>query len=244
MGNSVDLRCAFHYSGSLGGGDFAEVVPLSPHLLAFYLVDVTGHGDAVQGFCPLIRAYMRAVLCTGVSPLPPEALLQCMNQDLCSRGHGLSTFAIWFAVFDSERRILRYSSAGHPPAYLMEPVRRSVGLRFWERSRPARESLTARALSCRTPAIGMVPDLRFRGADVAVHHGSRLYLFSDGLYECADAPDDWNLTALVDLLRERDGEAARGGRPADPSALMQEVEGRMGRAGFDDDVSLLTLHFP
>ena len=71
--------------------------------------------------------------------------------------------------------------------------------------------------------------------------GSRLYVFSDGLFEfeLAGRPEMYSFEAFVKLIlkwRERSGGRELG-------HILESVQGLQGRPNFDDDCALVELEF-
>ncbi len=88
--------------------------------------------------------------------------------------------------------------------------------------------------------IGAFPKVEFEGAETEVPKDSRLYLFSDGVYE-VERPDGtmWSFEELQDYLNRP---------PAEPSteieALYKTLQELHSGETLDDDFSLLRLDFP
>ena len=75
-------------------------------------------------------------------------------------------FTIWYGVFDTARRTLRWAGGGHPPACSSPPG-----------ARPPR------LLDSEGPLIGAVDGLEFGSSEIAVPAGARLFVYSDGAFE-------------------------------------------------------------
>ena len=87
--------------------------------------------------------------------------------------------------------------------------------------------------------IGVVDDADFESASVTVRPGSRLYIFSDGLFEINN-PEKQML--CMDGLQEKIRQAQQ--RPSDRlDAILTSVREWQGFDDFGDDYSLLEVSF-
>ena len=86
--------------------------------------------------------------------------------------------------------------------------------------------------------VGMLPGLDYEEAEFAFAPGDRLFLYSDGVTECAGA-------AREQFKLERLEECVRAGRDGSLQAVVEDIEARLrrwrGEGGFEDDVTLLAL---
>jgi len=71
------------------------------------------------------------------------------------------------ALIDTENATITYASAGHPRPYLIKPKTNE----FFE--------LTGDI----GPAIGMMPDVRYKSYEIELNDGDMLFMFTDGLQE-------------------------------------------------------------
>jgi sigma-B regulation protein RsbU (phosphoserine phosphatase) len=135
-------------------------------------------------------------------------------------------FTIWYGVYNPSDRLLRYASAGQPPALLVPPAANGASPVPFE-------------LRGRGPVLGAVPGTVYREETCAVPENSHLFLMSDGTYEVA-RPDGtlWSYRELRDLLAA----AAAQGRNA-MDELLRHVRSLRGGGPPEDDFSLLRLRF-
>ncbi|HNV68788.1 MAG TPA: fused response regulator/phosphatase [Candidatus Ozemobacteraceae bacterium] len=156
------------------GGDFLNLIPLSPRQTAFLLVDVSGHGiqAALLAFSlgHLLANTGGDSLLTSRegTPRQPGEMLAMLNQRFCTEEELGQYFTIAYGVFDAETRTVTISRAGHPPAIHL-----------------AAATGTARALREGGPPIGMVDNIDFPEDRFTVQPGDRLFLYSDGITETA-----------------------------------------------------------
>lgn len=220
IGGPVRTDWAFEPSARLGGDAFGHHA-LPGGALALYLVDVSGHGtDSALHAVAVINVLRHGAL-PGADCARPDQVLAGLNAMFPMQDHGGLYFSIWYGVYQPHDRLLRYASAGHPPAYLLAPA--------------------AEPLPLRTPnaAIGMAPGRAFQSAECWVTPRARLYIFSDGAFEIA-LPDgvQWQLRDFVHLLRQ----PTRPGL-SEPQRLRRAVTEATGRDRLEDDFSLLVATF-
>ena len=129
-------------------------------------------------------------------------------------------FTIWYGVYDTATRTLRYGSAGHPPALVFN-------------GRPSR-SLKSGSLM-----IGVSAEETFETYSEEVPPGSRLYVYSDGVSEIHKAEGGLlNIDGLIELLAEVAGE--KGSRV---ERLLHQAQALQGSSEFQDDFSLVEVEF-
>jgi sigma-B regulation protein RsbU (phosphoserine phosphatase) len=136
--------------------------------------------------------------------------------------HNNLYFTLWYGVFNRRTRRMRYSSAGHPPALLFA------------------DSRTPAQLMTKNFFIGGFPKAAYDAAEVEVNANSRLYLFSDGVYE-VERPDEsmWSLEELQQYLSEQPAEA--GG--AEMDVLYAMLQRMHACQILEDDFSMVRVDF-
>jgi len=217
-----DVTAAWRYvpSTTLGGDSFGYHWIAEDHL-ALYLLDVCGHGVGPALLSVSALNVLRSQSLPGVDFRDPTAVLGGMNAGFqMERQDGLY-FTLWYGVYCRPTRRLRYSSGGHPPALLLGDCQ------------PPAQLMT------RNFFIGGFPKVEFSAAEIDIPANSRLYVFSDGVYE-VDSPDGtmWSIEELQDYL----------GRPvAEPGseidALYKTLQEMHARDVLDDDFSLVRVDF-
>ncbi len=110
------LECARLYSAASAservGGDFYDAFDLGRGKIALTVGDVSGKGLDAAALTALVRNALRSYAIGGLSP--GAALL--MGNEVVHRFTDPETFVtLFFGILDTERRVLTYSSAGHPP---------------------------------------------------------------------------------------------------------------------------------
>ena len=218
-----DVTTAWRYvpSATLGGDSFGYHWVDKNHF-AFYLLDVCGHGVGSALLSVSALNVLRAQSLPNVDFRDPVAVLAGMNASFQMGKQNDLYFTLWYGVYNRQTRNLRHASAGHPPALLFG------------------DSLPARQLLCKNLFIGGFPKVDYEGAETYVSANSRLYLFSDGVYE-VDRPDGtmWSFEELQDYLSRPLAEPG-----TEIEALYKTLQEMHSGDVLDDDFSLLRLDFP
>lgn len=226
----VSIASRFISSQELGGDCFDHYW-LDPDYLVMYLLDVSGHGLGAALLSTSVLNVLRSQSLPGVNFYRPESVLKGLNEAFQMDDQNDKYFTIWYGVYNQASRELSYASAGHPPAILVSPATAAV---------------PATATSLRTPGmpIGMMPDTPYKWERCRVTAGSRLYIFSDGIYELQPAEKKHDaavpqlgLDGFTQLIT-----ALESNRQLNLDAIIQKVSD-FGGNHFEDDLSLLEIDF-
>jgi serine phosphatase RsbU (regulator of sigma subunit) len=204
------------------GGDALGYFDLDAQHFVCYLIDVSGHGTGAALHVVAVLNMLRQRSLPDTNFADPAQVLQKLNAAFQMQHHGGMFFTIWYGVYDRAERQLRYASAGHPPTYLRRPG-----------------ALTLEALATRGPVIGALQTAQFVAQQVAITPGSRLYAFSDGVFEGPGR--DGQQRGLADFLPLLQNSAIDA--PDQPQRLLDQVIERSRPGPLDDDFTLLTLTF-
>ncbi|EDX86969.1 Stage II sporulation protein E [Synechococcus sp. PCC 7335] len=233
--NCISITSRFISSQELGGDCFDHYW-LDPDYLVMYLLDVSGHGLGAALLSTSVLNVLRSQSLPGVDFRRPETVLKGLNETFKMTEQNDKYFTIWYGVYHRVTRQLVYASAGHPPALLVEPAMRPHSA----------SNSVVKLQQLRTPGmpIGMMNDSIYRSEKCTILTGSRLYIFSDGIYEIypTKPPIDsvkpqLGLTGLVTILTELETQ-----QQLTISTLIERVS-RFGGDRFDDDLSLLEVDF-
>ncbi len=93
-------------------------------------------------------------------------MLKALNDALPMDRYGDMFFTAWYGVYHTGATTLTFAAAGHPPA-----------LWFYDRGERRIE------FSAHDVPIGIMPGLEFQETPLSLCPGSRIYLYSDGVYE-------------------------------------------------------------
>lgn len=200
------------------GGDIFNVVPLPDGRVAIYIADVSGHGVASALLTVSVTQRLSGIsgMLDGTAE-SPATLLRQLEQEYPFERFG-KYFSLVLALVDPRSGEIRYSSAGHPPPFI---VRANGAIVRLERG---------------GPVLGMGFDLGFEEGTETLREGDRLVLYTDGVTDDEDTdgnPFGFSTLAthfaasreeplrvaclrLLDVLKERRGDAP----PADDIAVL------------------------
>ena len=205
-------------------GDALNVCPLGTHHVAFYVLDVTGHGvasslTAVTAARMLAPAHDPASILIGPDgPLQPQQVMTELTGRFAFDSETRQFITCFYALLDLRDGTLNYVSAGHPDAIVVP----SIG--------------APRMLAGTGMPLGLTDHYEQQSTTLAP--GDRVWLYSDGVIE-AMQPDGTlygveRLTAtLVDLRSDAIDLA--------PDPLLQRLTDWCDGGELADDVSLLAF---
>ena len=202
-------------STELGGDSFGYHEIDADHM-AFYLLDVCGHGVGAALLSVTAINVLRSAALPNTDFREPGAVLTALNAAFPMERQNNMYFTIWYGVLRRSSGELRYASGGHPPSVL----RKADG----------------DVVTLATPgiAIGMLDAMNYRTAHCAIGPGDRLHLVSDGTFEVETAPGEMlAFPAFVERLA----------RSESPAEVLDWVRGLNGPGPLPDDFSLLTVRF-
>lgn len=223
----IAIQSSFLPSTQLGGDSFDYFWLDSDHL-AFYLLDVSGHGIGSALLSVSVLNLMRTRSLrhsrdsqTTTNFYSPSEVLADLNNTFQMSLHNDMYFTIWYGVYDKQTHRLLYSSAGHPPSVLIS-----------DEEIPKIKLLKTSGLP-----IGMMPDTSYQEQICEIDTNSRLYLFSDGVYELTkDDGSIWGFNSLIDTFIHipRD-------RLSRIEYILSCVKEAANNRPFEDDLSLLEI---
>lgn len=220
--SSIKIESCFLPSSDLGGDGF-DYFWLDHHRLAFYLLDVSGHGlKAALPSITLINLLRSRHINQGIDYGKPHEVLTYLNANCQFIEQQEQYFTMWYGVYDTEDRVVTYASAGHPPAVLVT-----------ENIDSPPQFLKTRGLP-----IGMLPpeDVVYEDKIQYIPFHSKLYVFSDGVYENTKATDhqqQWQL--FLQFLQQF--------QDYDLDLLVQIVGDRLHQKSVEDDLSMMRFKF-
>ena len=193
------------------GGDWYDIVDRPDGTVAFAVGDIAGHGLQAAAAMGQVRSAWRAL---ALSMTEPNAILTSLDR-FAGSVDGAFFSTILTLLLDPSRGELRYASAGHPPALVIEP---DGSTRFLEGGRSV--------------PLGLPFDLPRPQAQERLGPGSILVVYTDGLVERREEPLDRGLERLAEMASR-----VRAG------SLTEISDGLLEIVADDrhDDVALLTI---
>ena len=201
-------------------GDYYDFIQLSPTKLAIAVADISGKGISAALLMASLQAALRSqLLAPGSAELSTGELVSRLNNHLV-RNTGDDRFATFFiAIYDSASRILRYTNAGHLPAFCICDG-------------------AAVALEEGGMVLGVVEDYLYEEGKHLVPENATLVGYSDGLIEPENVyGEEFGIHRLRD--------AAIGLHHASPRAvalgLMQAADDWAGTPEQADDMTVVVV---
>jgi len=202
------------------GGDYYDVIHLGGERYLILIGDVSGHGIGAAFFVAILKSiifneYVRPRVGGKLSPADFLGWLSHRMFPLLQDTKGM-IFSFFAAVLDADGGSLRYSNAGHEPAYLI-------------RGKEVRRLHVAGA------GIGFVEEQPFVEGEVAIEKGDVMIFFTDGLIETAEGRERLPEKILPDLILSEcsHGKGCEG--------LLEEAKRRLSINEFQDVVTVLTV---
>ena len=217
---STPVKTDWRYipSSELGGDSFGYHWIDQDHL-AIYLLDVCGHGVGAALLSVSVLNFLRSGTLPAAESRNPSSIMGRLNATFLMERHNDMYFSLWYGVYNARTLELDFCSGGHPPAILLTPEGESL------------------SLSSGGTVLGAIESLHYHTERITIPSGSRLYVFSDGVYEI-DRPhmammgyDDF-----LTLLKSNETNAGLDG-------ILAMVREYQGSAVFEDDFSLMEFHF-
>jgi sigma-B regulation protein RsbU (phosphoserine phosphatase) len=209
-------------SSSLGGDAFSYHWLDDDHF-ALFVLDVCGHGvgSALLSVSALNALSSQAL--PGIDFLAPDRVLEALNNAFPMERQNNLYFTIWYGVYEVSTRTLSYAAAGHPPPILLapgEPPRQLQGIGL---------------------PIGTFEGLDYDNFSTTVPPGSKLYMYSDGVFEVEKKDNGGMLPfeEFIDVLTSLKHDSCQ----ERVDCIIETVQAIQGKLAFDDDCSLVEFVF-
>jgi sigma-B regulation protein RsbU (phosphoserine phosphatase) len=216
----------------LGGGDALGCFRLDDTHAGFYALDVVGQGIVPSLFSLVLHMFLsphpdaggilveRTREPGGLHVLLPAEVVKKLNTRFYLRDDANPYFTMTYATVVPSTGKLRLVRAGHP----FPLVQKADG--------------TVKQLRTEGYAVGLFPSADIMSEDVELESADRLFLYSDGLMDCANpAGVSFGARRLEDCIK-----AGRGKPLSDAVKDIREAVIKWrGSEVFNDDVSLLAL---
>jgi sigma-B regulation protein RsbU (phosphoserine phosphatase) len=190
-----------------------------------YLLDVCGHGVKAALLSISAITVLRNQTLPATDFRSPGEVLAGLNKVFQMDRHNDMYFTMWYGVFDKKRRKLTYANGGHPPAILM--------------AGPTQDTAEAIKLSQPGMVIGAFPEVQFEAEVRDLPAFSRLYVFSDGVYEVTrPGKAMMSYEEFMEVLNDSKRSA---------ESVLEDTMGAIrtlhGGDQFEDDVSMMEVRF-
>ena len=224
LDGAVRVESRYLPSRELGGDCFDYIWIDDDHLLV-YLIDVSGHGIEPALLSVSVHNMLRSGSLGIETLLAPEAALAALNGLFQMDDQDGHFFTIWYGVYQTSTRTLRYATAGAPPALAIHLADDG--------------DVTLTELSTPAEPIGMFDDTEFTSNTYTVPPGDRILIFSDGAWELGLS--EGKSLSFAEFTELNTRLAASSSWSLD--GLVKELKTLTPTGVFADDCSLIQLTF-
>jgi sigma-B regulation protein RsbU (phosphoserine phosphatase) len=203
-------------------GDFYDFILVDDKRLGAFVGDVSGHGTSAA----LIASMLKIALAAQSSVASDPALvLNGLNQALCGKFQGHFITAAYIFI-DTEKKIIRYAGAGHPPLVLNGET-----------------AGAARSLEENGLMLGAFSFATYSSVELPFHEGMGALLYTDGILEMAGASgEEFGIGRLTQFTEKH------GDLPAEVFIeklfdRLSEWDDRVTGPAREDDLTVLTVRF-
>lgn len=221
----VNITAEFIPSSQLGG-DCYDFYWLDPDHLAIYLLDTSGHGVGSALLSISILNLLRSHSFGKEKFYEPSKIMTELNNAFQMSQHNGRYFTMWYGVYERSQRKLIYANSGHPQGVLIAG---------------SHEDPQIQELPSLDMPVGFFPDIDYTSSEVLIALDSKLYIFSDGIFEVMQEDGRiWGMPKFFNYLVEQ----FSLGEEISASSVLQKIHSETPSAKFGDDVSLLQINFP
>ena len=209
------------------GGDILNYFVVDDRLLAFYAIDVSGHGVPAALVSSTLNKFITPALCREVlqgagreRDPGPEAIVERLNRDFLDYGEDDFYFTMLLALHETASGRTRVCQAAHPhPVLIPRDAQIEV---LGEGGMP----------------VAMLDMARYDSFEFEMAPGDRLILYSDGVTECrSTGGEQFGMERFKSFLLDR----RALDNPALLDALRNELAHFSGGKAPDDDLSVLCV---
>ncbi len=203
------------------GGDGLGYRRINDDQIAFYVLDVAGHGLSSALMAVTALDVLR-VNTKDIDFARPAHVLEGLNRLLQMKDHAGRFISVWYGVYSHSERRITYTNAGHPPPLLLTRKEGRAGLVLTE---------TVPGGS----VLGVFPEIKATEIMIEFPSGSELFLFTDGIYETRGVSKQHG--SYDEFLRHLRARIAAGHPPYESILLWLDEAQR--RRSINDDVTLM-----
>jgi sigma-B regulation protein RsbU (phosphoserine phosphatase) len=202
------------------GGDGLGYRRINDDQIAFYVLDVTGHGLGSALLAVTALELLRARTVRDIDFARPASVVERLNRTFQMKDHAGKFFSAWYGVYSHAERKITYANSGHPPPLLLTRGEKDVPL--LAKTPPG------------GPVLGVLPEILVTETTIDFPAGSELYLFTDGLYETrGHGKEHGSYDEFLQYL------AARLEDRSPYESILQWLDAAHKNKVIDDDVTLL-----
>lgn len=207
-------------------GDFYDVIPLSNGRFGIVVADVADKGVGAALYMALSRTLIRTYAADHDSR--PDRVLGAANRRILMDARTSLFVTVFYGIFDPVAGTLTYSSAGHPPPYLLSAE-----------SRDGAQPLRGTGM-----ALGVIEEAAWENQVVQFTPGTVLLLYTDGVFDAQNQHQEFfGRERMLKSAQAHLDSPAGGGVSAQgiQDAVMTGVHEFVGDAPQFDDLTLMVV---
>jgi serine phosphatase RsbU (regulator of sigma subunit) len=203
------------------GGDYFDYIPFLNDCLGVVIGDVSGHGIGPSLLMSSTRAYLRALALTSKNV---AGMLGQLNRALVDDFANQHFVTLLLARLDVRTGSFIYSSAGHPPGYILSA------------SGDVKQVLEATSMP-----LGISPEIEFpEASEIRLKPGDSVFLLTDGLLESVGPRDKpFGVERSLEVVKANCNKSAY--------EIVHQIYAALGnfcqKRGRDDDVTILMIKY-
>ncbi|RMI13920.1 MAG: hypothetical protein D6681_05570 [Calditrichaeota bacterium] len=199
------------------GGDYYDVIPITPRQVAVAIGDVSGKGVPASLLMANLQSALR-VMMAGTVPL--TEVVQRLNR-LIHQNTSMDKFITFFiGILDTERHTFQYVNAGHNPPYRVS------------------DNGEIYPLEAGGLLLGVVPEAEYQSETISLAPGEVIFAYTDGVNEALNAQgEEFGDERLKQLLQKLVGHSVE----AMSTRLLEAIDAFVGEEFQADDITLLAL---
>lgn len=200
------------------GGDYYDFFQIDESRIRIVLADVSGHGVSAAMIMTMVKGILNTIVYQAISV--DEALKE-INIILSNTAPRDMFVTMTFLAFDSDRKMLTLSNAGHNP------------ILYYNSSADAYEWI--RIPGC---ALNLTPEATFQIKEIPLNPNDYLILYTDGVTEATNSKSEmYEETGLL--------KGAKGSERNSAFNILQDVKNDLirfrGNSPQSDDIALLAV---
>jgi sigma-B regulation protein RsbU (phosphoserine phosphatase) len=174
----LEIKSLYHPSGQ-ASGDYYDYFPMQDGRIRLVLADIAGKGAHAAFLMAILHAFFHLGRNENHSLEKTLTLINNHLMEICPAGSGFAT--LFAADLDLDSKTLSYINAGHCPALMLNFAGEST------------------KLEAQTYPLGVL-DIHFIAETISFNLGSRLFLYTDGMFEWE--LDQSKMLSLDDFLEQ------------------------------------------
>ena len=220
-----DLYATMHAAKEVGG-DFYDFYLLDNNHLIVTIADVSGKGVPAALFMVISKTILKnfALTMSGTNDLAP--LVSCTNDQLCENNDAMMFVTAFVGMLELSTGKFYYVNAGHNPPLVYRASENRFTYMNVERNF----------------VMGGMDELNFKGQEMTLSPGDKLFLYTDGVTEALDPEQElYGEQRLLDALNGAD---AGNISLEDLLAKVREsLDAHVKTAAQSDDITMVALSY-